>query len=220
VDARRQRHRVPGRGQSRPDDVRGARRRPVSRQPGANFSRPEFSPDGHALYALESRDSTAKQIYFKIRLARLTGPRWESVSLPTAGWDRSVGAFTLSADSRDCIPRGRGPGVAQDLPSAGCGGNARAALHARVGSRGRALGRGRRHRRTPRVINRSRSDCSVRSRSQDVDESDGIQQGTPRRAPAAAARAFLVHGVQRQTHSLDRRAAASRASEPHTAVTS
>jgi dipeptidyl aminopeptidase/acylaminoacyl peptidase len=70
---------------------------------GASFTSPRFSPDGRSLYALESRSSTAKQIYFVTRLARIAAPDWKTVSIVTtgwAGWDRSVGGFTVSPDGR------------------------------------------------------------------------------------------------------------------------
>ena len=67
---------------------------------GTSFSRPEFNADGKALFALESRNSTEKQIYFVTRLARITGPEWSSVAIITTGWDRSVSGFTISSDGR------------------------------------------------------------------------------------------------------------------------
>lgn len=67
---------------------------------GASYGRPDFSPDGKALYALESRRSTEKQIYFVTRLARITGSDWNQIAIITTGWDRSVGGFTVSPDSR------------------------------------------------------------------------------------------------------------------------
>ena len=67
---------------------------------GTSYGNPEFSPDGQALYAVESRTSTPRQLYFVNRLARITGPDWTQIALVTGGWDRSVGGFTLSPDSR------------------------------------------------------------------------------------------------------------------------
>jgi dipeptidyl aminopeptidase/acylaminoacyl peptidase len=69
---------------------------------GASFTNPQFSPDGRSLYSLEVRNSTAKQIYFVTRLARFSGPDWKQLSIVSAGsgWDRSVGSFTVSPDSR------------------------------------------------------------------------------------------------------------------------
>lgn len=67
---------------------------------GTSFSNPEFSPDGQALYALESRMPAQKQIYFVNRLARFTGPDWSQVAIVTAGWDRSVSGIAFSPDSR------------------------------------------------------------------------------------------------------------------------
>jgi dipeptidyl aminopeptidase/acylaminoacyl peptidase len=67
---------------------------------GVSFSSPEFSPDGQALFAVESRKPTPKQIYFVNRLARLTGPDWSQVSIVTSGWDRSISGIAFSPDSR------------------------------------------------------------------------------------------------------------------------
>lgn len=67
---------------------------------GVSYSRPEFSPDGKALYALESRSSTPQQIYFVTRLAKLTGPDWKQIAIITTGWDRSVGGITITPDGR------------------------------------------------------------------------------------------------------------------------
>jgi dipeptidyl aminopeptidase/acylaminoacyl peptidase len=69
--------------------------------PGASFTDPRFSPDGRSLYAHESRNATDKQIYFVTRLARMTGPEWNAISVLSAGWDRSVGGFTVGPDSRN-----------------------------------------------------------------------------------------------------------------------
>jgi len=68
--------------------------------PGTSYSNPVFSPDGQALFAAETRTSTAKQIYFVNRLARLSGPDWSQIRIVTAGWDRSVGGLSFSADSQ------------------------------------------------------------------------------------------------------------------------
>lgn len=68
--------------------------------PGASYARPQFSPDGRTLYALETRTSTAKQIYFVTRLAALEAPGFNRVRVLTEAWDRSVGSVTLSPDGR------------------------------------------------------------------------------------------------------------------------
>jgi dipeptidyl aminopeptidase/acylaminoacyl peptidase len=68
--------------------------------PGASFSDPRFSPDGRSLYALESRSATPKQLYFVTRLARLSGSDWSTIAILSTGWDRSVGGFAVSPDSR------------------------------------------------------------------------------------------------------------------------
>lgn len=67
---------------------------------GVSYGSPQFSPDGQSLYASESRNSTSRQIYFVDRLVRLAGPDWSRAMIVSAGWDRSVGDATPSADSR------------------------------------------------------------------------------------------------------------------------
>lgn len=67
---------------------------------GASYNGPQFSPDGQVLYALESRTESARQIYFNTRLVALGAPAFSQPRALTASWDRSVGAFTLSADGR------------------------------------------------------------------------------------------------------------------------
>lgn len=67
---------------------------------GASYTRPQFSPDGLVLYALESRTATAKQIYFNTRLVAMDAPAFSQPRVLTAAWDRSVGAFKLSADGK------------------------------------------------------------------------------------------------------------------------
>ncbi len=88
---------------------------------GASFTSPRFSPDGGALYALESRSSTAKQIYFVTRLARMTGPDWATISIRSDGWDRSVSAFTVSPDSQSLYVEAEDDGSVKifRFPSAG-----------------------------------------------------------------------------------------------------
>ncbi|MEO5763607.1 MAG: S9 family peptidase [Vicinamibacteria bacterium] len=68
--------------------------------PGTSYGSPQFSPDGKALFAVESRTATAKQIYFVNRLARLSGADWSQITVVTSGWDRSIGNQAFSADGR------------------------------------------------------------------------------------------------------------------------
>ena len=67
---------------------------------GTSFGNPQFSPDGQALYAIESRNPTPRQLYFVNRLARLSGPGWSKLAVVTAGWDRSVGNVTPAPDGK------------------------------------------------------------------------------------------------------------------------
>jgi dipeptidyl aminopeptidase/acylaminoacyl peptidase len=77
---------------------------------GDSFSRPAFRPDGKALYAI-SEIQTDKKVYHLERLARLNWPNGISTGsgsvritatpvIITSNWDRSVGSFAFSPDSR------------------------------------------------------------------------------------------------------------------------
>jgi dipeptidyl aminopeptidase/acylaminoacyl peptidase len=72
-------------------------------QPGHSYTRPRFSPDGRALYALQDRTPSAQHPYSPTRLARFG---WPTVGMPqalTAGFDRSVSGFSVSADSATIV---------------------------------------------------------------------------------------------------------------------
>ena len=96
---------------------------------GTSFGAPAFSPDGKSLFATESRTATAKQIYFVTRLARLQGADWSQVQVVTAGWDRSVGSFTVSSDSREVYVEAEDDGAMKVFRFAAEGG-APAVMHA------------------------------------------------------------------------------------------
>ncbi len=89
---------------------------------GTSFERPRFSPDGQALFAIESRRSGPKQIYFVNRLARLTGPDWARVSLVSQGWDRSVGNIAISKDGRSIYVEAEDDGATKVFRFAATGG--------------------------------------------------------------------------------------------------
>lgn len=89
---------------------------------GTSYSNPEFAPDGQALYALESRTPTAKQIYFVSRLARLTGPDWSQVAIVTAGWDRAVSGIAVSPDSKSVYVQAEDDGAVKIFRFAATGG--------------------------------------------------------------------------------------------------
>lgn len=63
-----------------------------------SYRRPEFSPDGRALYCLYERHSG--KIYNLDRLARLDWPPTGAPRVLTEGWDRSVSSFALSPDGQ------------------------------------------------------------------------------------------------------------------------
>ena len=64
-----------------------------------SFSRPTFSPDGKSLYAIFNMDSNGK-VYNLDRLAKFSWPNMGQPSMLTANFDRSVGSFALTPDSR------------------------------------------------------------------------------------------------------------------------
>ncbi|MEO8435755.1 MAG: prolyl oligopeptidase family serine peptidase [Pyrinomonadaceae bacterium] len=79
---------------------------------GDSFSRPVFRPDGKALYAI-FEIQTDKKVYHLERLARISWPNEVRTStgrgsdlhtlapvILTSNWDRSVGSFAFSPDSR------------------------------------------------------------------------------------------------------------------------
>ena len=64
---------------------------------GDSFSRPAFRPDGKALYAIFNADSNNK-VYNVDRLAKITAP--STPEILTAKFDRSVGSFAFTPDSK------------------------------------------------------------------------------------------------------------------------
>lgn len=64
-----------------------------------SFSAPAFRPDGNALYALTEVESTTKT-YNLGRLAKFSWPNTGEPVVLTARFDRSVGSFAFSPDSR------------------------------------------------------------------------------------------------------------------------
>jgi dipeptidyl aminopeptidase/acylaminoacyl peptidase len=68
---------------------------------GQSFSKPKFSPKGDMLYALHERRATpGGRLYSLKRLARLSWPVSGKSTVATESWDRSVSAFSVSADGR------------------------------------------------------------------------------------------------------------------------
>jgi len=68
-------------------------------QKGNSYTRPQFSPDGKALFALEDRSATAKQLYSVTRIVRFGWPSAGEKKMVTGSFDRGVGSFTISPDS-------------------------------------------------------------------------------------------------------------------------
>lgn len=66
---------------------------------GDNFSRPAFRPDGKALYA-GSEIETDNKTYHLERLAKFSWPNVGQPEIITAKWDRSVGSFAFTPDSK------------------------------------------------------------------------------------------------------------------------
>jgi len=65
---------------------------------GDSYTRPTFSPDGRSLYCLHNRRST--MVYTLNRLARFSWPGTERRTVVTESFDRSVGTYAVSSDSR------------------------------------------------------------------------------------------------------------------------
>jgi dipeptidyl aminopeptidase/acylaminoacyl peptidase len=73
---------------------------PVRMTPaGVSYSNAVFGPEGATLYAIESRQSSPKQLYFVNRLVRFTNHQMP-VKVITEGWDRSVSSFAISPDGK------------------------------------------------------------------------------------------------------------------------
>lgn len=66
---------------------------------GDSFTRPAFRPDGKALYATAGVESDGKT-YHLDRLVKFTWPNVGEGQVITAKWDRSVGTFAFTPDSR------------------------------------------------------------------------------------------------------------------------
>lgn len=64
-----------------------------------SYSRPGFSPDGKTLYALFNVESNGKT-YNLDRLARFSWPNMGEPVILTANFDRSVGAYAVTPDSK------------------------------------------------------------------------------------------------------------------------
>jgi dipeptidyl aminopeptidase/acylaminoacyl peptidase len=64
-----------------------------------SFSRPVFSPDGKKLYAIFNVETNGK-VYNLDRLAMFSWPGMNAPAVLTQNFDRSVGAFALTPDSR------------------------------------------------------------------------------------------------------------------------
>lgn len=64
-----------------------------------SFGRPTFRPDGNALYAISSVESNGK-VYNLDRLAKFGWPNLGAATILTKDFDRSVGAYALTPDSK------------------------------------------------------------------------------------------------------------------------
>lgn len=74
---------------------------PVKWTRGAgSFSRPVFRPDGRALYAISNSEGSNGKVYNLDRLARFSWPDMGQPAILTSGFDRSVGSYALTPDSK------------------------------------------------------------------------------------------------------------------------
>lgn len=68
---------------------------------GQKFTKPKFSRQGDALYALQERRATpGGRLYSLTRLARFAWPSAGKPAVITEPWDRSVSEFSLASDGR------------------------------------------------------------------------------------------------------------------------
>ncbi len=77
--------------------VSGGEPKALTKGPGS-YQRPVFRPDGKALYA--SQERSEQKIYSLERLAMWTWPEASGPTVLTESFDRSVGTYGFSADSR------------------------------------------------------------------------------------------------------------------------
>jgi dipeptidyl aminopeptidase/acylaminoacyl peptidase len=74
---------------------------PVQLTNGKNsFSRPAFRADGKALYAISNAEGSNGKTYSLDRLARFSWPALGQPTVLTANFDRSVGSFAVTPDSK------------------------------------------------------------------------------------------------------------------------
>lgn len=87
------------------------------------YSRPTFSPDGKTLYA--SFDPVTEKVY---NLSRLAAIDWQNAGQPkilTAGFDRSVGSFAITPDSKEIYLTAEDEGLEKIYAVSANGGNVR-----------------------------------------------------------------------------------------------
>jgi len=67
---------------------------------GQRFTKPRFSLQGDALYALQERQAAGGRLYSLTRLARFQWPSPGKPQIVTEQWDRDVSEFSVAADGR------------------------------------------------------------------------------------------------------------------------
>src|SRR6185436_11992525 len=68
---------------------------------GQKFTKPKFSPEGDAMYAMqERRAAPGGRLYSLARLARFPWPSEGKPTVITEPWDRSVSDFSIAPDGR------------------------------------------------------------------------------------------------------------------------
>jgi len=81
--------------------VSGTGGEPVKLTQGAqSFSRPAFSPDGRTLYAISNLEGSTGKVYSLDRLARFSWPEMGTPVILTSTFDRSVGSYAITPDSK------------------------------------------------------------------------------------------------------------------------
>jgi len=65
-----------------------------------SFSRPAFSPDGRTLYAISNLEGGNGKVYNLDRLTRFSWPDMGAPAILTSAFDRSVGSYAITPDSK------------------------------------------------------------------------------------------------------------------------
>ncbi len=103
--------------------------------PGFSYSRPKFSREGDALYAIQDRTPVAGGLLYSIsRLVRIGWPGAGKPAVLTASWDRTVGGFEFSGDGRTIYMEAEDDGFDQLFQMPASGGDVKRLFQVQRGS--------------------------------------------------------------------------------------